>query len=102
MGNFTPAGDEAVDVSLAVRMPKNYKVLMHNDNYTTMEFVVDILQSIFHKNLNQATAIMMNIHEKGLGICGIFTEEIAETKVMQVHERARKAGFPLRCSLEEA
>ena len=88
-------------LDLEVREPKKYRVLLHNDDYTTMEFVVGILQTIFHKTLEEAQAIMLLIHEKGIGMCGVFTAEVAETKVVQVHDRARKAGFPLRCSMEE-
>lgn len=84
-----------------VREPKRYKVLLHNDDYTTMEFVVGILTHIFRKTYDEAVAIMLNVHEKGIGVCGIYTEEIAETKVSQVHTEARKAGYPLRCSMEE-
>jgi Uncharacterized conserved protein len=66
-----------------------------------MDFVIEILVTIFGKNLEEATAVMLAVHERGLGSCGVFTEEVAETKVAQVHDRARKAGFPLRCSMEE-
>ena len=91
--------DSSVDVD--VREPRRFRVLLHNDDYTTMEFVVDTLMRVFRKNLDEATAIMIAVHEKGLGTCGVYTEEIAETKVAQVHDRARSAGFPLRCSMEE-
>ena len=79
-----------------------FKVLLHNDHYTTMEFVVQVLEGVFRKPRAEATRIMLNVHNEGVGLCGIFTAEIAETKVDIVHETARKAGFPLRCSLEEA
>jgi len=88
-------------LDLAVRTPRNYRVLLHNDDYTTMDFVVEILMSVFRKTSDEAHAIMISVHEKGLGVCGVFTEEVAETKVAQVHDRARKARFPLRCSMEE-
>lgn len=88
-------------VDLELREPRQFRVLLHNDDYTTMDFVIDILTDVFGKNLKEATFIMMAVHEKGLGTCGVFTEEVAETKVAQVHDRARKAGFPLRCSMEE-
>jgi ATP-dependent Clp protease adaptor protein ClpS len=84
-----------------IREPRRYRVLLHNDDYTTMEFVVEVLVTIFHKNLEEATAIMLAVHERGLAVCGVYTEEIAETRISQVHEKARKAGFPLRCSMEE-
>lgn len=100
---MTPFSDSRPDftVDLDVREPRRYRVLLHNDDYTTMEFVIDILIGIFDKGFDEATAIMLAVHEKGLGVCGVYTEEVAETKVAQVHDRARKAGFPLRCSMEE-
>jgi Uncharacterized conserved protein len=100
---MTPFSDSRPDftVDLDVREPRRFRVLLHNDDYTTMEFVIDILIGIFEKGVDEATAIMLAVHEKGLGICGVYTEEMAETKVAQVHDRARKAGFPLRCSMEE-
>lgn len=73
---------------------------MHNDDYTSMHFVVEVLQSVFHKNATQANEIMLRIHLKGVGVCGVFPLEIAETKVEQVHNKARKKGYPLRCSLQ--
>ena len=101
MSKFSPESHDSAEVHFAVQLPKKYRVLMHNDNYTTMDFVVEVLRVVFHKNIDQATNIMLAIHEKGLGVCGVYTEEIAETKLGQVHDLARKAGFPLRCSLEE-
>lgn len=98
-----PRSDSKPDFSLEldVREPRQFRVLMHNDDYTTMDFVIETLMGIFGKGLDEATAIMFSVHERGLGTCGVFTEEVAETKVAQVHHRARKAGFPLRCSMEE-
>ena len=90
-----------ISLDVKVREPRMFRVLMHNDDQTTMEFVVSVLIQIFRKSQNEAFAIMMTVHETGLGSCGVYTEEIAETKVLQVHNEARKAGFPLRCSLEE-
>jgi len=84
-----------------VKEPRRYKVLLHNDDYTTMEFVVLVLKVVFNKNRTEATHIMLTVHEKGVGVCGIFTSEIAETKVALVHKMARKEGYPLKCSLEE-
>ncbi|MDT8316864.1 MAG: ATP-dependent Clp protease adaptor ClpS [bacterium] len=81
--------------------PALFKVLMHNDNYSTMEFVVDILETIFHKSSTEANQIMLSVHLKGVGICGIYPFEIAETKADAVHKAAEGAGFPLRCSVEE-
>lgn len=94
-------GDSLTDVEIGVRPPRRYRVLLHNDDYTSMEFVVEILISIFYKNPQQAIAIMLNVHNKGRGVCGVYTAEVAETKVALVHDRARKAGYPLRCSMEE-
>jgi ATP-dependent Clp protease adaptor protein ClpS len=82
--------------------PILFKVLMHNDDYTTMEFVVQMLETVFHKPVTEAQQIMLNIHFRGVGMCGTFPFEIAETKVARVHHLARESGFPLRCSLEEA
>ncbi len=75
---------------------------MHNDDYTTMDFVVSMLESVFHKSAAEANRIMLNIHYRGLGVCGVYPFDIAETKVMKVHAQARAAGHPLRCSIEEA
>ncbi|MGE4418196.1 MAG: ATP-dependent Clp protease adapter ClpS [Sulfurimonas sp.] len=86
---------------VSLKYPKKYKVLLLNDDYTVMDFVVDILMSIFHKNLQEAEAIMLEIHKKDRGLCGVYTHEIAETKVMQVHKKARESGFPLRAEMEE-
>ncbi len=81
--------------------PRRYKVLMHNDDYTGMEFVVEVLMHIFHKNEAEANLIMMNIHKNGVGLCGIYTAEIAETKVSMVHSMAHSKGYPLKCTMEE-
>ncbi len=90
------------DVVAETRLPRQFRVLLHNDHYTTMEFVVQILIEVFGKTIEQATTIMLAVHEKGIGECGVSTSEIAETKITVVHTRARKVGFPLRCSMEEA
>ncbi len=80
--------------------PPLYKVLLHNDDYTTMEFVVSILENIFQKSRQEATRIMLSVHTEGVGIAGIYTREIGETKIAIVHELAKKHEFPLRCSME--
>ena len=90
-----------VQTEEALREPTQYKILMHNDHYTTMDFVVQVLETVFHKPASEAVQIMLNIHQKGLGLCGIYTEEIAETKVDTVHLLAKQQGFPLKCSMEE-
>ncbi len=84
-----------------IKYPKKYKVFMLNDDYTSMEFVIDILISIFHKSYKQAETIMLDIHKKERGLCGVYTHEIAETKVMQVHAKAKDNGFPLKATMEE-
>lgn len=80
--------------------PNLFKVLMHNDDYTTMDFVIEVLQSVFHKESGEATFLMLQIHRRGQALCGLYPFEIAETKVAKVHKQARAAGFPLRCTLE--
>lgn len=87
---------------ISVKHPKKYKVLLLNDDYTSMEFVIDVLMTIFHKSYQEAQDIMLEVHEKNKGVCGVYTNEIAETKVMQVHKKARDRGFPLRAEMEEA
>lgn len=86
---------------LKLREPRRYKVLLHNDDYTTMEFVVHVLRRVFHKPEPEAMSIMLAVHKKGLGMCGVYTAEVAETKVDTVHSMAKAAGYPLRASLEE-
>ncbi len=90
----------AADERLKLQRPPLYKVLLHNDDYTSMEFVVQVLKTIFGKSEEEATDIMLTVHQKGKGIAGIYTREIAEMKVKTVHTRAKKYGFPLKCSLE--
>jgi ATP-dependent Clp protease adaptor protein ClpS len=85
-----------------LKKPPLYKVLLHNDDYTTMEFVVYILQSVFHHEPTKATQIMLHVHRKGVGVAGVYTHEVAETKVNRVHELAKEYEFPLKCSMEEA
>ncbi len=92
--------DSAQEVE--IREPNLYRVILHNDHYTTMNFVVEVLIAVFHRPAAEATRIMLDVHRKGKGICGVYTYDIAVTKINQVHELARKNEFPLRCSLEEA
>jgi ATP-dependent Clp protease adaptor protein ClpS len=80
--------------------PRLYKVLLHNDDYTSMEFVIAILETIFHKSPHDATKIMLNVHNEGVGVAGVYTREICETKISVVHQLAEKNEFPLRCSME--
>lgn len=82
--------------------PEMYTVLLHNDNYTTMEFVVLVLVQVFRKSIDDATRIMLNVHRRGIGVCGQYTYEVAETKVDTVTRMARQEGHPLKCTLEKA
>ena len=84
-----------------VTEPPMYRVLLINDNYTTMDFVVEILMSVFRKPFEEATRIMLNVHRAGVGVCGLYTHEVAETKVDTVHHLARENGYPLKCSMEK-
>jgi len=85
-----------------VARPPLYKVLLHNDDYTTMEFVVQVLQEVFHKPHAEAVQIMLHVHRNGIGVAGVYPHEIAETKMSTVHALAKKLDYPLQCSLEEA
>jgi ATP-dependent Clp protease adaptor protein ClpS len=80
--------------------PPLYRVLLHNDDYTTREFVVEVLRSIFHHDETQAVRIMLHVHYRGIGIAGVYTREVAETKVHTVERLAREQEFPLRLSIE--
>lgn len=89
-------------VELELDEPGWYKVVLFNDDFTTMEFVVYILERIFRKKPAEATRIMLEVHQKGSGVCGVYTYEIAETKVAHVEKLAFKEGFPLKCTMETA
>lgn len=104
MSDQTPEyGDEpSVLVEDEIREPRMYKVYLLNDDYTTMDFVVAILVEVFHKPQKEAEHIMRQVHQNGIGLCGVYSEEVAETKTGIVRSRARQAGFPLRCTMEEA
>jgi ATP-dependent Clp protease adaptor protein ClpS len=98
-------GDTAVAIPKSrtakkVAKPPLYKVLLHNDDYTTMEFVVEVLRTVFHHDSERATRIMLHIHERGVGIAGTYSMEVAETKAGKVMEMARAAEFPLLCTVE--
>ncbi|RJQ49854.1 MAG: ATP-dependent Clp protease adapter ClpS [Nitrospiraceae bacterium] len=84
-----------------LKPPSFYNVFLLNDDYTTMDFVVHILENIFHKSPPEATRIMLHVHKNGKGLAGIFTREIAETKIETVHELASHKGFPLKCTMEK-
>ncbi len=85
---------------IKLEKPKLYKVLMHNDNYTTMEFVIAILQTVFNKSQEEAVRIMLKIHNNGIGECGVYPYDIAISKVELTHYLAKKNEFPLKCSIE--
>lgn len=85
-----------------VRLPPLFRVVLHNDDYTTMDFVVQVLESIFLMHPAEAFRVMMQVHHAGRGVCGVYPLEIAETKVGLVHGLARERGFPLRASVEDA
>ncbi|WP_370867365.1 ATP-dependent Clp protease adapter ClpS [Atopomonas sediminilitoris] len=103
-----PHSDPADDWGLAVeeskpelKPPAMYKVLMLNDDYTPMDFVVEVLEQFFGKNREQATQIMLTVHTKGQAVCGIFSKDVAETKAMQVNQYARDSHHPLLCEIEK-
>ncbi len=81
--------------------PAMYKVFLLNDDYTTMEFVVEVLETIFGRSKVESTSIMIHVHRNGKGLAGVYTREIAETKIAQVHAQARENGFPLKCDMEK-
>jgi ATP-dependent Clp protease adaptor protein ClpS len=92
----------ATTVERRVEPPKMFKVLLHNDDYTTMEFVVMVLHSVFYRSEAESVQIMLEIHQKGVGVAGIFSYEIAESKIHKVERMAREQEYPLRCSMEPA
>ena len=91
----------AVKARPKTKKPSMYKVLMLNDDYTPMEFVVHVLQRYFAMNHQEATRVMLHVHQKGVGVCGVFTYEVAETKVNQVMDLARQHQHPLQCTIEK-
>lgn len=99
-GNGTVT-DVVVKAKPKTKKPSMYKVLMLNDDYTPMEFVVEVLERFFQKNRDEATRIMLHVHRRGVGVCGVFTYEVAETKVTQVMDFARQNQHPLQCTLEK-
>jgi len=95
-----PKIDLELESMYELEEPKKYKVVLHNDDYTTMDFVVFVLTSIFRKTSSEATKIMIEVHEKGKGMCGVFTKQIASAKVEQVAKTAKQNSFPLLATLE--
>ena len=104
MNPLLPETKEDTDVRSHhdISEPSMYKVLLHNDDYTTMEFVVHVLMQVFRKPIEQATRIMLNVHQLGIGVCGLYPYEVAETKVETVTRMARENGHPLKCTMEKA
>lgn len=102
MSEHRPDLQEGVDVESDIETtePPLFKVLLLNDDYTTMEFVVQVLMYVFHKNEEDAMRIMLNVHREGVGICGVYPYEVAETKVGAVEALAQENGFPLKCTME--
>lgn len=94
-------GGVSLESEINLKEPDMYRVLLHNDHYTTMDFVVEVLVSVFHMATAKATEIMLDVHKKGIGVCGIYTFDIAVTKVERVHLMAKERQFPLRCSYEK-
>ena len=103
MNDYNPETKEDVitETREDVTEPSMYRVLLINDDYTTMEFVVEILMLVFSKSVEEATQIMLNVHRIGVGVCGVYTYEVAETKVDTVDALAKERGFPLKCSMEK-
>lgn len=93
--------EQLTDVKDDVTEPPMYKVILLNDDYTSMDFVVSVLEYVFHKSREEAVGIMLNVHEKGAGIAGVYSYEVAETKVSITHSLAQEAGFPLKATMEE-
>ncbi len=94
-------GDTLVEPEVETKKPSLYQVLLLNDDYTPMEFVVMILEHFFHKDREEATQIMLHVHQNGVGVCGVYTFEVAESKVSQVTDCARENEHPLRCTMEK-
>jgi ATP-dependent Clp protease adaptor protein ClpS len=94
-------GDVEVLERKRTKRPKRWKVLLFNDDYTTMEFVVAVLQTVFRLSPSEATQVMLKVHTQGHGVAGVYPHDVAESKVLTVHERAQSAGYPLRAGMEE-
>ncbi len=95
-----PGEDLAVREKRKTKTPRLYRVLLHNDDYTTMEFVVMVLMEVFHRSQGEAVAIMLHVHRKGAGVAGVYPKEIAESKMEKVARLAREAEYPLLCTME--
>jgi ATP-dependent Clp protease adaptor protein ClpS len=103
MSTHRPESEEfaAPEILAEEKEPPMYRVLLLNDDYTTMQFVVEVLIYVFQKTAEEATEVMLNVHKQGAGVCGVYTYEIAETKVGTVHKLAEENGFPLKCTMEK-
>lgn len=101
MSEHTPEAGVRAETRRKTEKPPLYRVILLNDDYTPMDFVVVVLESVFHKSSVEATQIMLHVHKKGSGLAGVYTREIAETKVNTVHELARNKQYPLKCVMEK-
>ncbi len=100
MTDVNPHHETVSDVTEEVQRPRQYKVLLHNDHYTTMEFVVEVLENVFRRSPAEAIRIMLEVHHNEVGIAGVYPAQIAETKIATVQDLAEANGFPLKCSME--
>jgi ATP-dependent Clp protease adaptor protein ClpS len=100
--NSDAEGEVLTRTDEELKEPDEYRVLLLNDDYTTMEFVVTVIMTVFHKSLPESTRIMLDVHKKGRGTVGIYSYDLAVTKINQVHQLARQNGFPLKCTMEKA
>lgn len=101
LGNLTQA-EEEVSTALAVKSPRQYQVVLHNDDYTPMAFVVEVIQRFFHLSEEVAVSLMMKVHTEGRAVCGVFSRDVAETVVQMVNDYARLNEHPLLCAMEVA
>lgn len=90
------------DNETELKEPEDYRVILLNDDFTTMEFVVAVIISVFHKGLLEATRIMLDVHNKGRGVVGVYCYDIAVSKITRVHDLAKENGYPLKCTMEKA
>jgi ATP-dependent Clp protease adaptor protein ClpS len=96
-----PEGEVAEDLEDELKEPEMYRVILHNDHYTTMDFVVEVIIKVFNKSVLEATNIMLDVHRNGRGVAGVFSYDIASTKCAQVVRMARSKEFPLKCTVEK-
>lgn len=95
-----PGEGAAVADQTSAKRPRRHKVLLHNDHYTTMEFVVMVLEEVFQQSAEQAVQVMLRVHKNGIGLAGVYVKSIAEAKIDKVHHLAKEHGYPLKCSME--